>query len=150
MINSTDIHERLGALRSCDWTVEMQALLNRYTVVLGWNADTDLSRPDFSWITISFELPASVATVEYSQMWQHAPDEDEANVLTMRDHTDGTTHLDGITLNLESRPAGWHSVRICAQCDAIDIVANEMPTVYLHDIEPEILKWWNSGFNVDR
>lgn len=149
MESLADNIDRLCSLRSCDWALEMEALLNRFVVVLWWNGESAKDRPDKSWVTISFERPASRAALDYGQMWQHSPDCDEAMVLTIREHSDGGTHLDGLTLNLESRPDVWISARICAQCDVIDVVSSEMPFVSFHNSEPKLIGWWNQGFNFD-
>ena len=141
--------DRLCSLRSCDWALQRQALLNRFVLALEWNGERESNRLSSPWVTIAFEFPTSRATVDYSRLWQHAPDHNEAAVLTIKEHANGSTHLDGLTLNLESWPEGWTSARICAQCDAIDVVSNGMPSILFHDNEPEIIAWWNSGFGYD-
>ena len=133
---------RIEQLRSGDWALEIAAILDGLQVILEWNGEADATRPDFRWITLSFGHPASWANIDYSQMWQHAPDDSDCVPLLVSNmHPDNATHFSGVTLNLESRPE-WMSFRVTAQSNAIQIIGCESPTAQLHTTKPDTLEWW--------
>ena len=142
--------DKLTACHSCDWAIEMHAVVNGLLVVLGWNGTSEMKQPQDAWIVLAFDRPTSYAVADYSRLWQHSSGERDTPVLTVNDHATGTTHILDLTLNLESYPDGWISCRVEAQCDAIDIICRELPTVTFRDSEPDVLKWWSQGHAFDQ
>ena len=142
--------QELDGLRSCDWALDIQLTLEQFTVVLEWNAEPGIQQPEFGWITLTFGLPASSANIDYSQMWQHAPDDNESPLVNIREHHDNSTHHSDITLNLESHPTGWWYTEICAQSDAIQVIGRQPPFATLYGVRPAWLERWHASMRAGK
>ena len=135
-------HEQIAELRACDWALDMQAMLEEFTIVLEWNGEPEDSKPEFEWITISLGFPASWANVEYSQMWQHSPNDNDDRLISVQNYTGDKTHHSEVTLNLESYPTGCMRTIITAQSDSIEVIGQKTPSLESHSSRPRPSEWW--------
>ena len=144
--------DQIAELPSYNWSLSLLCYLNGLHAVLEWNDNNPAyDFPGYNWISVHYSNPATWSHINIAKMWQHPPDDPSTTVYVVGRHGSNTSFVDDFTLNMEclnGQQREWILSRVTAWDDAIAVISEVHPIITLHQSEPPMMEWWNSGYSL--